>query len=232
MNANPHSEFAKQLKSQPRQFSLRELLILTLATSLILAIGVSSRGSRYFDAFSSPWALISLLPVAMILAVGRFRLASRRMLAIASIILYAASLCTPALELRLWSPTVLWGFHAWYTSMVVFPDVIVAFFTLSLPGKDAFAALAYAMGDVANLAYVASIIVFLFGTRTAKGVSWCRRVPRLGAALAATVLLPIALSTDLLTVYPGYGMWVASFLALVVASSWMQPNLQRWPPFV
>jgi hypothetical protein len=72
---------------QARQFSLREQLVLTFSASLILAIGVSSRGSKNFGAFSSPWALAALSPIVGVLVVGRFRLASPLALAIASIVL-------------------------------------------------------------------------------------------------------------------------------------------------
>jgi hypothetical protein len=168
--------------------------------------------------------------IAIVLAVGRFHLASRHVLAIASIILYAASLGMPAIELRFWRPTVLWGFHAWYFSMFVIPALILQLFNPSIAGDDAYVAFAYVMGDIANLTYIAGFILYFLGVKTVKVIRLCRRVLLLGAILSATVLLPIALTTDLLAIYPGYGLWVASFVALAIAALRMQPNPQLWMP--
>jgi hypothetical protein len=224
------SRLAEAPLRQPRQFSVRELLVLTFATSLILAIGVSSRGSRYFSAFSSFWALTSLAPLAVILAVGRLYLASPRMLVVVSIMLYAASLCVPAVEMHFWNAAVLWGFHVWYSCMVFVPFALFGLFTNSLSDDDRFLGLASLMGCTANLAYIIGIILFFVGIKSAKVVNLCRRLSLLSASFAATVVVPIALTADLLDIYPGYGLWIASFLALVIATRRMRPNPELWLP--
>jgi hypothetical protein len=202
-----------------RQFSVRELLILTLATSLVLAIGVSSRGSRYFGAFSSLWALASLAPISIILAVGRFRLMSRRALVVTSIGLFTVSLCMPALGLKvLSSMSVLWGWFAFFWSMSALPEALLALFAFWNYDAETFAELAYLMGDVANVAYVAGVILFFVGNKKPDALLWCRRASVVGAVLAAAVLVPLATSTDLMAIYPGHGAWVASFLALGFAA--------------
>jgi hypothetical protein len=206
---------------QARQFSVRELLILTFAASLILAIGVSSRGSTYFHAFASPWALASLVPPVVVLAVGRFNLASRRTFIISSIALYAAALCSPALGLRLWqSNSLLWGYTSFFFSMMVLPQALWALVAFWNYSSETFEALAFLLGDLANVAYITGAILYFVGSAnsTPKALVWCRRAAFLGAIFAVATLLPIASTADLMAIYPGFGLWVASFLALAFAA--------------
>jgi hypothetical protein len=202
---------------QARQFSLRELLLLTLAASLILAIGVSSRGSEQFGALSSPWALAALAPIIAVLVVGRFHLASSRGLAILSIALYFASLCTPAIGLDLGSSSPIWGYHALYFSLVIFPDVASNFF--ESPGlEQAWGIAVYLMANLANVAFVASVLLFLVGYKNPRAFTFCWRVSLLGAVLPVIVLIAFLLESDIKLIFPGYGLWIASFLAMALAA--------------
>jgi hypothetical protein len=222
MNADSHSESAKLSDRQARQFSLRELLVVTFAASLMLAIGVSSRGSEQFGAFSSPWALAALLPIACVLVVARFQLLSSRGLAIASIALYVASLCTPALGLDLGSSPPIWGYHALYFSLVFFPDVVTNF--LESPGfKQAWGTAVYLMANLANIAFVASVMLFLVGYVNPRTFTFCWRVSLLGAVLPIVVLIAFLLESDITVIYPGYGLWIASFLAMALAAKRAEP---------
>ena len=207
-----------------RQFSVRELLVVTFATSLILAIGVSSRGSTYFKAFASPWAVASLVPPVVILAIGRFNLASRRALFISSIALYVASLCSPALGLRLWqSNSMLWGYTSCFFSMMVLPQALWGLLAFWKYNSETFEGLAFLLGDLANAAYITGVILYFVGSRNSKpkAFAWCRRAAVLSAILAVATLLPIASTADLMTIYPGFGLWVASFLALAFVAQRM-----------
>jgi hypothetical protein len=199
---------------QSRQFSLRELLVLTLAASLLLAIAVSSRGSKRFGALSSPWAFAALSPIVAVLVVGRFQLASSRVLAALSIALYAASLCTPAIGLDFGSSPI-WGFQALHFSMVVFPDLVSDFLESF---DNVLGVVVYGMGNVANIAFVASVILFFVGIKNPGSFAFSRRVALLGAVMAIAVLTAFLLESEIKVIYPGYGLWIASFLTMALAA--------------
>jgi hypothetical protein len=202
---------------QARQFSLRELLVLTFAASLILAIGVSSRGSEQFGAFSSPWALAALAPIVGVLIVARFQLLSSRVLAIVAIALYVASLCTPALGLDLGSSSPIWGFHALYLCLWIFGELVFDFHE-SWSVDHIWGPVVYLMGNLTNIAFVASLIFFFVGSKNLRAITYCRRVALLGAVMAIVVLMAFVLEGGIKGIYPGYGLWVASFLALAFAA--------------
>jgi hypothetical protein len=203
---------------QARQFSVRELLVLTLATSLILAIGVSSRGSTYFGAFSSVWALAALSPVVGVLIVVRFRLTSSRALAIGSIVLYGASLCSPAVGIQVMSsPSTIWGFQAIYLSVWILAAGMQDLLQHGSFG-DALEAAVYVMSIAANIAFVLSAIFFFIGIKQSKTLTTCWRVSLLGAVLGIAVLAVFLLDGDIKVIYPGYGLWISSLLAMALAA--------------
>jgi len=206
---------------QARQFSLRELLVLTFAASLILAIGVSSRGSEQFGAFSSPWALAALAPNVAVLIDARFQLLSSRVRAMVAIALYVASLCTPALGLDLGSSSIIWGFHALYFCVWVFWELVFDFHE-SWSVDQIWGPVVYLMGNLANIAFVASVILFFVGSKSVRAFTFCRRVALLGAVMAIVVLTAFVLEGSIKEIYPGYGLWLASFLALAFAARPMQ----------
>jgi hypothetical protein len=213
---------------QARQFSLRDLLVATFAVSLILAIGVLSRGSEQYGALSSPWALAALAPIACVLAAARFQLLSARGLAIASVALYAASLSTPALGLDLSSSSPIWGYHALYFSLVFFPEIVSNF--LESPGfHQAWGTAVYLMANLANFAFVASVMLFLVGYKNPRAFKYCRRVSLSGAALPVVVLIAFLLESDITLIFPGYGLWIASFLAMALAAKRAEPLAERVP---
>jgi hypothetical protein len=202
---------------QARQFSLRELLILTFAASLILAIAVSSRGSKRFGALSSPWAFAALLPIVAVLVVGRFQLASSRTLAVASIAIYVASLCTPAIGLALGSSSAIWGYQALRFSMWIFPELVSNFVECSSLDR-LWGPIVYLMGNLTNVGFVASVVLFLVGTKKPSAFTLCRRVALLGAVMATAVLTAFLFEGDIKVIYPGYGLWIASLLAMALAA--------------
>ena len=200
-----------------RQFSVRELLILTLLASLILTVGVVSRGSRYFDAFSSPWALASLTPSIIILAVVRFRLASPPRLVFASAALFLVSLCVPAISLQIFSlPSMFWGWQALCVSVMAIadlPQLIVELSSIEMWSVDHYGA-AILMGGIANLAFILAFLTFFLARKKIGRMSLARRSCALAATLAFLLIIPLALSASLVEVYPGYGLWLTSMIAL------------------
>lgn len=202
---------------QARQFSVRELLVLTFAASLILAIAVSSRGSKRFGALSSPWALAALSPIVGVLVVGRFRLASPRALATASIVLYVASLCTPAIGLDFASSSVIWGFQALYFSMLILPDLISGFLE-SGSFDQVWGPAIYLMANLTNFFFVVSAILFFVGIKHPRTLTLCWRASLLGTVLPIVVLIAFLLDGGIKLIYPGYGLWIASSLAMALAA--------------
>ncbi|HEY3391096.1 MAG TPA: hypothetical protein VGK58_00160 [Lacipirellulaceae bacterium] len=200
-----------------RQFSLRELLVLTFAASLILAIAVSSRGSTRFGALSSPWALAALSPIVAVLVVGRFQLASPRALAALSIAIYAASLCTPALGFELGSSSAIWGYQALHFSLWIFPELVSNFLD-SWTFDRLWGPVVCLMGNLTNVAFVVSVILFFVGTKNPKAYAFCRRTALLGALMAIAVLTAFLFEGDIKVIYPGYGLWIASLLAMALAA--------------
>jgi hypothetical protein len=211
---------------QARQFSLRELLVLTFAASLILAIGVSSRGSEQFGAFSSPWALAALAPIVGVLIDARFQLLSSRVRAMVAIAFYVASLCTPAIGLNIGSSSTIWGFQALYFCLWIFGELVFDVHE-SWSVDQIWGPVVYLMGNLANIAFVASVILFFVRSKNLRTFTFCRRVALLGAVMAIVILMAFVLDGGIKEIYPGYGLWLASFLALAFAAGPMQRNPPR-----
>jgi hypothetical protein len=197
----------------PPQFSVRDLLKLTLACAVLLMICVLCRGSRYFGAFASPWAALSLVTIAIVWLMFRWRLAPPVGLARLSIILYLASLCVPALTL---GGDLVFGGVAWLFSFL--GVALFAEWKLSPVGETMWYPIASLMGAAANVAFGVGYIACLLSRWRNKPQSFPWRVAVFGTTLALLVLLPLALSSELNAIYPGYGLWAASFLALSFAT--------------
>ena len=98
-----------------RQFSIRNLLQLTLIVSILLTIGVLASGTEHFRAFSTAWTAVSLLPMAAVLVAYRWELVSHRKLVIASVLGYIAALCLPSIG---GGNEIEFGFQAAFMSFV------------------------------------------------------------------------------------------------------------------
>src|SRR6476646_6708142 len=85
-----------EVSRNARQFSIRDLLKLTLVVSIALTIAVLSRGSLYAGALASPWAWVSFAMIGAVWIVGR-RTDSRRWLVRGSILGYFVSMAAPAI---------------------------------------------------------------------------------------------------------------------------------------
>ena len=202
------------------RFSVRDLLKLTLAVAVILTIGDMSRGSQYFGALASPWTAISLLPIAAVWLTHRWRLATPRAIVIGSMFCYVLALAVPALAL---DGDVMFGWFAWVWS----------FFGLDFFGdrhNDSFGwifgpitiplsyPIACTIGAAANLAYVISLAAYWFARSKPAALTLSHRAATLAAMLAVLVVIPLAASGELTTLYAGYGLWATSFLALALGT--------------
>jgi hypothetical protein len=194
------------------QFSVRELLVLTVTVAILLTIGVLSRGSRYFGALWSLWALAALVPIVAVWLVGRWRFVSAHLLAHGSMVLYLVSLGVPALML---GGDLMFGYLAWFLSFAgiepLFDD-----WRLHAVGETMWYPIACTMGAAANVAFLTAYVAYLLSGRWPQAYTRGYRAENFGTAFALLVLLPLALSSELNAIYPGYGLWTASFLALAL----------------
>jgi hypothetical protein len=74
------------------------------------------------------------------------------------------------------------------------------------------------MANLANIAFVASVVLFLAGYKNPRAFTFCRRVSLSGAVLPVVVLIAFLLESDITVIFPGYGLWIASFLAMALAA--------------
>lgn len=202
-----------------RQFSVRDLLVLTSVVSLILTVAVLCRDSHYFRAFASPWSAVSLLPVVVVGVVYRLQLAGPSALAIGSILLFSISLAVPA---ALWGDEVMFGWLAWLESFVglqFFHDRHIdggwLFRSFTIPVSIP---IACAIGSAANVAYLLAVAAYWVGRTNRSVRKLSHRASILAVSLAALILIPLCLTGDLSKLYAGYGLWVASMLALALGT--------------
>jgi hypothetical protein len=209
-----------------RQFSVRDLLRLTLIVSILLMIGVLARGTEHFRAFSTAPTAVSLLPVVMVLVAYRWRLVSRRKLVVASVLGYVAALCLPSVgggsEIEFGAQLALTSFaglpHLWDSSVranigyggAPVPIVIVTIETSLI--------IACALGAAANVAYWIGVVSCWLGRKRPRARRVACRAATLATSLAILAIVAMCLDTNIETFYPGCGLWIASFLALALAT--------------
>src|SRR4051812_19902279 len=95
MQGDPQALPAQVLPNTRYQFSVRGLLLLTLAACICLTIASLCRSSEYFGALASPWTWATLAIIAASWILSR-RNDNRRWLLSSSMILYSISLAVPA----------------------------------------------------------------------------------------------------------------------------------------
>jgi hypothetical protein len=67
------------------------------------------------------------------------------------------------------------------------------------------------MGAAANIAYIVGFFGVLFADRVS---AFIRTIAKWGAILGAGSIVPLVIAGPAQAIYPGYGLWVASLLAL------------------
>jgi hypothetical protein len=197
----------------PPQYSVRDLLTLTLVVAIVLTIGVLCQGSRYFGAFFTLWASVALVPIVAVWLSGRWRLVPAPWLAHGAVILYFTSMCVPALTL---GGDLVFGWMAWLLSFVgvlLFSD-----WQMSLVGEQTWYPVACTMGAAVNVAFVIAYVAHLLSNQRPRIATLARRIAKLGSLLALLVLFPLGLSGELDAIYPAYGMWAASVMGLYLST--------------
>ena len=195
----------------PLQFSLRTMFGVLLAAAILMGLAVFFRGSRYFHVFWSPHALVAALPILGVLGVHATAVINERRLAVVSLAIYGVALATPALRLASDLALGCFAFLASFFGIALFSD-------WGSTGEHFWYPIACTMGALANVSYIVGYVSFLTFVRWRKGIDLARWSSTLGACLSLSVILPLALSTELNGVYLGYGLWAASLLALALGS--------------
>jgi hypothetical protein len=210
---------ASQIEEEKRpgcgqlQFSLRDLLRLMLAAAVILGLGAACRDSEQFQGIYCLWSLLTVLLVGAIWIANRLCLVRPRLLAYRSLVIYLLALGVPT-----WSNTeLLFGWQlAWITTMYTVTLNLFDQYTRGWLG------VAIAFGGVSNLAFLIGYISLLAGIRwhsARRVVGWFAAVSVI-AALATEPAL--ALSTTNWTVFPTFGLWLASPWALLLGTLGMR----------
>jgi hypothetical protein len=217
MLSDPQSLPAQVAITGRYQFSIRGLLLLTLAACICLTIASLCGGSEYFGALTSPWTWATLAMIAASWIVSR-RVRSPRWVLRSSIVAYGLSLVVPALVFdaeiafgyRLWETSVFgsWGFvHDWiYPPPPYWLNISLG---LGIP-ISAF------IGLAANVMTPASWIAYYIAWRKQERAVWGRRLA--WGSVAAMVLCIIVLSCAIPVpvLLPGFALWVASALSLAL----------------
>jgi hypothetical protein len=194
------------------QFSLRTLFKLTLVVSLLLTLGV----------MTTPWAPITFAIVIAVWFVDRTHLVAPRWLAIGSIGLFGLSLCLPAVNLHFKmtfssSDYTVFGWNAFLASYVVLPEILFGSWLWNKPDEIDFA-FAYVVGAMANTAYLLGYVANLLSARFPRARTFARRAAILAFCFAAADFSLLFYTGELRDIFPGFGFWAASMLALALGT--------------
>lgn len=209
-----------------RQFSIRDLLQLTLIVSILLTIGVLARGTEHFQAFSTAWTAVSLLPVVMVLVAYRWQLVSRRTLVVASVLGYVAALCLPSVgggsEIEFGAQLAIMSFaglqYLWDPSVRASIGYGNAPVPIVIATVETSLIIACALGAAANVSFWIGVVSSWFGRKRPRALQLACRAAICATSLAIPAVFVMCLDTHTTTFYPGCGLWIASFLALALAT--------------
>jgi hypothetical protein len=201
--------------NQRPRFSLIALFKLTSAVSVLLGLSILCRNSPYFKSLWSISALATFAIVITVFVIGQLRLIAGGKLAAGSVFVYALSLCVPALKE---SYRAMWGWEAFFWSFagIDFFEQWSRAREFRYVGGLFWNPIACTMGAVANTTFVAGYIVFVAGHRDCKARAVAFWLAVVSATMAVAVFVPLGLTLDLAAIYAGYGLWIASPLALAI----------------
>jgi hypothetical protein len=203
-----------------RQFSLRALFKLTLLVAILLTIGV----------LYSPWEPITMAVPIAVWFVDRARLFSPRWFGHASIALYGISMCLPAVSMKiLGDPDIVFGWVAFYMSFAVLPEIVTWSWPWNEPHETIFA-FAYLVGAAANTAFLLGFFACLLSRRFSSAQTFANRAARLAIALVVLDLVLLLFTREFRGLYPGYGFWLASMLALAFGTRRSKHSLRFRTP--
>jgi hypothetical protein len=148
----------------------------------------------------------------------RVRYIDPRWLAHFSIALFGLSLCMPAISLQIvGSASTIMGWQAFGISFTVLPEVFFGDWLRKEP-EDVIWAFAYVAGAVANVAFLVGYIAHRFIARFPRARTLTKRAALFGLASIIVVFVLLVASSELRGVYPGFGFWLASPLALYLGA--------------
>jgi hypothetical protein len=211
-----------------RQFSVRNLLQLTLIVSILLMIGVLASRTERFQAFSTAWTALSLVPIVAVLVAHRWQLVSPRKLVLASMLGYVAALGLPSFgggnEFEFGVQAAFMSFvglqYLWDPS--VHGNVVVGGGTFPAPFMmftiETSLIIACVLGASANLAYFFGIVSYGIARKRQRAFTWSRRAAIIATSLTIPAIVVLCLDSNPDTFYPGCGLWIASFLALALGT--------------
>lgn len=203
---------AESVARPPRQFSLRALFLLTLVVAILLTIGV----------IHSPWTSITIAIPLVVWFMDRARLVAPRWLAIASIALFGISLCLPAIQIHLsstlWSNDyVVWGWNAFLGTFLSIPEILDGRWLRSEP-DEIDAAFTYLFGAAANTAFLLGFLAYGLSVKFPRARTFARRAATVAAFLVVDDFALIVYTGELRDIYPGFGLWLASAMALALGA--------------
>jgi hypothetical protein len=199
-----------------RSFFLRWVVPLIFAALAIAAVGGLVSHSWSGHALASPWALWALMIVAAVWAADRFQLVAPPILAAASVVLYGLSMCVPALSTSDvdGAITLVMGWSAFLGSFLVLPGFVVELlFGRNVSSSEIWSLVVFIMGALANLAFIVGYTLLLVGSVRPRWKTAAHDAALIGAILSLAIVVPMSFG-DSFVVYPGYGLWAASSLAL------------------
>jgi hypothetical protein len=205
------------------QFSLRGLLQLMFAVAVICGVGAVCRESEQFQGICCLWSLLAVLFVGAIWIAYRMRLVGPRLLAYGSLVIYLIALSVPA-----WSNTeVLFGAQlAWSSTMLTV--------TLNLFDRytGGWFGVAIALGGVANLTFLIGYINLLVGIQWPRARTVAGWFAALSVVAAVATVPTMAVSSSNWSVFPTFGLWLASPWALSLGTWGMRTPAAKKAPTV
>ena len=184
-----------------RRVSLWKLCGIALAAAVLIRIVFTVGEPRQFRSLWSLHALIAALPILGVYIIHAATPVTGRRLGLASLLIFGVALALPAIHLR----GDIFGLVAFVYSFLAFH-----------PGN--WGSIPLTMGALSNLSFLVGYLAFLAFVLWQKGIRLARALATLGFCLSILVILPLAWSNDLQSVFLGYGLWVASQLALALGS--------------
>jgi hypothetical protein len=195
---------------------VRELFVLTSVAAILMTVGVLARESVSFRGLYSIWTLLSLLMIVSVWVSFRLRIVQPPTLAYASLGLYVLSMCLPVMYMPPGNNELTFGWDIAWGSIINLRDNV----GLMFEGRGRWSCIAASLfvGGLANVMFVAGYLALLTSVRMRSGVviaRWLGLITFVGA-IAARLLADYGLGGKgyPIVLYPGYGVWAASFLAL------------------
>jgi hypothetical protein len=132
--------------------------------------------------------------------------------------LFTASLALPALSIQIFGdPGLLWGWVAFTWTFAAIPDVFRELAAGSFAG-ELLESLIFPVGVLANIFLIFSFAHFAANSWRNKSLKIPRRLAMSAAAFMLADLALLLSTGDIHAIYPGYGCWLASPIALALAS--------------